>query len=126
MFRSLRMVKNSSMASLNVGEILKRMCDRGPDILDKLVKDMGSFLLTIYFIELNISMLIFVINSELEKLLNREVEELSGGELQRFAIATAAGKEADVYMFDEPTSYLDVRQRLEAAHLIRGLSNEHK
>ena len=70
--------------------------------------------------------MIFVINSELEKLLNREVDELSGGELQRFAIATAAGKEADVYIFDEPTSFLDVRQRLEAAHLIRELSNDDK
>ena len=54
------------------------------------------------------------------------MEELSGGELQRFAIATAAGKEADVYMFDEPSSYLDVRQRLEAARLIRELSNDNK
>ena len=54
------------------------------------------------------------------------MEELSGGELQRFAIATAAGKEADVYMFDEPSSFLDVRQRLEAARLIRELSNDNK
>ena len=38
------------MASLKVGEILKRMCDKGTDILDKLVKDMGSFLFNYYFI----------------------------------------------------------------------------
>lgn len=58
---------------------------------------------------------------ELSKLLDREVGQLSGGELQRFAIAIAAVRQADVYMFDEPSSYLDIRQRLSAAKVIRGL-----
>ena len=44
---------------------------------------------------------------------------LSGGELQRFAIAAVAVQVSDVYMFDEPSSYLDVKQRLTAAHMIR-------
>ena len=43
------------------------------------------------------------------------MENLSGGELQRFAIAAVAIQEANVYMIDEPSSYLDVRQRLKAA-----------
>lgn len=55
---------------------------------------------------------------ELEAALGRSMEELSGGELQRVAIAAAALKEADVYLFDEPSSYLDIRQRLNAARLI--------
>ena len=42
----------------------------------------------------------------------------AGGELQRFAIAVVAAQEADVYMIDEPSSYLDVRQRLKAAQVI--------
>jgi ATP-binding cassette subfamily E protein 1 len=46
---------------------------------------------------------------------------LSGGELQRFAIATVAVQIADVYMFDEPSSYLDVKQRLTAAAVIRDI-----
>lgn len=46
---------------------------------------------------------------------------LSGGELQRFAIAAVAVQNSDVYMFDEPSSYLDVKQRLTAAHMIRQL-----
>jgi ATP-binding cassette subfamily E protein 1 len=46
---------------------------------------------------------------------DRNVENLSGGELQRFAIAAVAIQEANVYMIDEPSSYLDVRQRLSAA-----------
>jgi translation initiation factor RLI1 len=45
---------------------------------------------------------------------DRNVENLSGGELQRFAIAAVAIQEANVYMIDEPSSYLDVRQRLKA------------
>lgn len=58
---------------------------------------------------------------ELSKLQDREVGQLSGGELQRFAIAIAAVRRADIYMFDEPSSYLDIRQRLAAAKVIRGL-----
>jgi ATP-binding cassette subfamily E protein 1 len=45
------------------------------------------------------------------------LQVLSGGELQRFSIAMIAVQQADVYMFDEPSSYLDVRQRLKAAHV---------
>ncbi len=41
----------------------------------------------------------------------------SGGELQRFAIAVVAAQQADIYMIDEPSSYLDVRQRLKAAQV---------
>ena len=58
---------------------------------------------------------------DLEQVLDRNVENLSGGELQRFAIAIVAAQEADVYMVDEPSSYLDVRQRLKAAEVIRSL-----
>jgi len=62
-------------------------------------------------------------NNELElaHLQERNVGDLSGGELQRFAIAVLCVQNADVYMFDEPSSYLDVRQRMHAAHVIRGL-----
>ncbi|CAB4255726.1 similar to Saccharomyces cerevisiae YDR091C RLI1 Essential iron-sulfur protein required for ribosome biogenesis and translation initiation and termination [Maudiozyma barnettii] len=58
---------------------------------------------------------------QLEPVLNREVANLSGGELQRFAIAMSCVQDADVYMFDEPSSYLDVKQRLNAAQIIRSL-----
>jgi len=58
---------------------------------------------------------------ELNKVLDREVSQLSGGELQRFAIAMSCIQRADVYMFDEPSSYLDIRQRLKAAQVIRQL-----
>lgn len=52
---------------------------------------------------------------------DREVDKLSGGELQRFAIGVVVVQKADVYMFDEPSSYLDVMQRLKAGRAIRSL-----
>lgn len=58
---------------------------------------------------------------ELNALQDREIGILSGGELQRFALALVCVQDADVYMFDEPSSYLDVKQRLTAARTIRGL-----
>ncbi|KAH6845233.1 P-loop containing nucleoside triphosphate hydrolase protein [Chaetomium sp. MPI-CAGE-AT-0009] len=58
---------------------------------------------------------------ELRHIYDRDVTLLSGGELQRFAIGTVCVQKADVYMFDEPSSYLDVKQRLSAARIIRSL-----
>ncbi len=63
---------------------------------------------------------------ELGGILDRKVEALSGGELQRLGIAAAALKDADLYYFDEPASHLDIYQRLNAARVIRNLANEGK
>ncbi|KAL4914149.1 ABC transporter family protein [Aspergillus aurantiobrunneus] len=60
-------------------------------------------------------------NLELRQVQNRDIDHLSGGELQRFAIGLVCVQKADVYMFDEPSSYLDVKQRLAAARSIRDL-----
>jgi|LauGreDrversion4_2_1035121.scaffolds.fasta_scaffold172162_1 ATP-binding cassette subfamily E protein 1 len=60
---------------------------------------------------------------DLFNLTERNINILSGGELQRFAIAFACCQKTEVYMFDEPTSYLDVKQRLKAADTIRSLSS---
>uniref|UniRef100_A0A8C2ZYK9 ATP-binding cassette sub-family E member 1 n=1 Tax=Cyclopterus lumpus TaxID=8103 RepID=A0A8C2ZYK9_CYCLU len=58
---------------------------------------------------------------DLSHLRERNVEDLSGGELQRFACAVVCIQRADIFMFDEPSSYLDVKQRLKAAMTIRSL-----
>lgn len=63
---------------------------------------------------------------ELEPFWDRHLDVLSGGELQRVAVAAAICREADVYLFDEPSSYLDVKQRLEVAKVIRSLKNDQK
>jgi len=58
---------------------------------------------------------------DIKKLLDRDIEHLSGGELQRVAIASTLLKDVDLYMFDEPSSFLDVKQRLKAGAQIRKL-----
>eukprot|EP00729_Bicosta_minor_P004972 gene4972-2431_t len=56
---------------------------------------------------------------DLTNIMDRQIQDLSGGELQRFACSIVAVQQADVYMFDEPSSYLDVKQRLKAGRMIR-------
>ena len=53
---------------------------------------------------------------------DQNLNELSGGELQRLAVAVSASKEADFYFFDEPSSYNDVFQRTGVARVIHGLA----
>lgn len=62
----------------------------------------------------------------LENVLDREIAQLSGGELQRLAVAVAAAKDADYYFFDEPSSYNDVYQRLALAKVMKELADEGK
>ncbi|MBN2517859.1 MAG: ribosome biogenesis/translation initiation ATPase RLI [Candidatus Altiarchaeota archaeon] len=63
---------------------------------------------------------------ELDGILDRNLRELSGGELQRAAIAECISRDADVYLLDEPSAYLDVEQRLIAAKAIRRLMENSK
>jgi ATP-binding cassette subfamily E protein 1 len=63
---------------------------------------------------------------ELKQIWDRPLEVLSGGELQRVAVAATMCRDSDVYLFDEPSSYLDVKQRLEVARAIRSLKDEQK
>jgi ATP-binding cassette subfamily E protein 1 len=55
----------------------------------------------------------------LDKLMDRNLDELSGGELQRVAIVACLLREADLYLLDEPSAHLDVEQRMEVARIIR-------
>jgi len=61
---------------------------------------------------------------DMQNSLNKKIDELSGGELQRFAVAACLLKEADIYLLDEPSSYLDVRERLNLAEVIRGIKEK--
>ncbi|GAG16465.1 unnamed protein product, partial [marine sediment metagenome] len=61
---------------------------------------------------------------EIEEILDNDIKKISGGELQRVAIAATVLKKANLYIFDEPTSYLDIKQRLKIAKFIRNLANE--
>ncbi len=63
---------------------------------------------------------------DLTEVLEHGIGELSGGELQRLAIAACSLKDADLYIFDEPTSYLDIRQRVKVSRFIRSLATPEK
>jgi ATP-binding cassette subfamily E protein 1 len=93
--------KIPKVVSGNVGELLEKVNERKK--LDKIAEQL-----------------------ELKQFWNRPLEVLSGGELQRVAVAATLCREADVYLFDEPSSYLDVKQRLEVAKAIRSLKNDQK
>ncbi|MEM2006391.1 MAG: ribosome biogenesis/translation initiation ATPase RLI [Sulfolobales archaeon] len=54
-----------------------------------------------------------------EPLMEKKISTLSGGELQKVAVIAALLRDADVYVFDEPASYLDVRERLRVSRAIR-------
>jgi len=84
-----------------VGELLKNVDERGK--LDLLAGEL-----------------------QLKTVWDRTLDVLSGGELQRVSIAATICREADVYLFDEPSSYLDVKQRLQAARAIRSLKKDEK
>ena len=77
-----------------VGELLKKADERG--VARDLATELG-----------------------LDKVWDRDVRQLSGGELQKLLVAAVLSKDADIYVFDEPSSYLDVRERIRVARLLR-------
>jgi ATP-binding cassette subfamily E protein 1 len=93
--------KIPKVVSGNVGELLEKVDER------KVLDDLAERL-------------------ELTQLWDRALNVLSGGELQRVAVVATMCREADVYLFDEPSSYLDVSQRLEVAKAIRSLKTAEK
>ncbi|MBT3836609.1 ribosome biogenesis/translation initiation ATPase RLI [Candidatus Woesearchaeota archaeon] len=61
---------------------------------------------------------------ELTNFLETHISKVSGGELQRVAIAACVLKEANLFLFDEPTSYLDIKQRINISKFIASLAKE--
>lgn len=62
---------------------------------------------------------------DLHEAIKRNMTDLSGGELQRVAIAATIMKDADIYFFDEPSSYLDIYQRIKVARIIESLAEKN-
>jgi len=58
------------------------------------------------------------------QIMDNDIKEISGGELQRVAIAASFLKKANLYIFDEPTSYLDIKQRMNVAKAIKNLCDD--
>jgi ATP-binding cassette, sub-family E, member 1 len=84
-----------------VSELLKKYDERG--VSDILIEELG-----------------------LKYSLDRDLSTLSGGELQRVAVAVAAAKDAEYYFFDEPSSFNDIYQRLAVGRVINKLAKEGK
>ncbi len=61
-------------------------------------------------------------NLGLSRLMDREISGLSGGELQRVAIAATAARDAEFYFFDEISPYLDIHQRINVARILQNLA----
>ncbi|MFC4990452.1 ribosome biogenesis/translation initiation ATPase RLI [Saliphagus infecundisoli] len=61
----------------------------------------------------------FVDTLDIRSILDRSLSDLSGGERQRVAIGETLSRTADLYLFDEPSSFLDIKQRLSVARTIR-------
>jgi len=55
-------------------------------------------------------------------LARRSIHELSGGEKQRVLIARALTQRAQIILLDEPTSFLDIRHKVEIFELISSLT----
>ena len=84
-----------------VSELLKKYDERG--VSDILIEELG-----------------------LKYSIDRDLSTLSGGELQRVAVAVAAAKDAEYYFFDEPSSFNDIYQRLAVGRVINNLAKEGK
>jgi len=63
---------------------------------------------------------------QLGRLLDQSAAELSGGELQRVAIAVCLSREADLYVLDEPSAHLDVEQRTLATRMVRRFAESNE
>ncbi len=82
-------------------ELLEQVNEKGDEEVDRIIEEL-----------------------QLEKILDHDINEVSGGELQRMAVAATVLKDANVYIFDEPTSYMDIKQRLSLSKFIRELADE--
>ncbi|MHA1210928.1 MAG: ribosome biogenesis/translation initiation ATPase RLI [Candidatus Heimdallarchaeota archaeon] len=59
----------------------------------------------------------------IEHLFDKQIADLSGGELQRVFIAACLTKRADLYLIDEPAAFLDVEERIKVARIIRNAAS---
>ena len=96
-----------SSFSMNVFDVV--MLGRRPHLTWRVgEQDMDSVSTTLQFLEL-------------EEFAFRRFDQLSGGERQRVIIAKAVAQDPNLFLFDEPTSDLDLKNQLQIMKKIRSI-----
>ncbi len=109
------------MERLNEGKISLSYKPQQVDLIPKQFSGTVKALLSKISNEKNMNLIAEKL--QLADVLENNISQISGGELQRVAIAAAVLKKANLFMFDEPTSYLDIKQRINVSKFIRDLAN---
>jgi ATP-binding cassette subfamily E protein 1 len=106
------------------GEVTVAVKPQNVDRLPKRVEGTVNDLLTKVDERNNLAEL--TVSLGIDHLLERKIQELSGGELQRMAICATMLRDVDVYFFDEPSSYLDIHERLRIVRIIQELATSKR
>jgi len=114
-----------------LGDYLKRVADKGvktsykPQYVDRIPKSYSGLVRGLLEkTDERGALQALVERLSISKLMDREISSLSGGELQRVAIAATAARNADFYFFDEISPYLDIYQRINVARILQALAQE--
>ena len=114
-----------------LGDYLKRVADKGvktsykPQYVDRIPKSYSGLVRGLLEkTDERGALQALVERLNISKLMDREISSLSGGELQRVAIAATAARNADFYFFDEISPYLDIYQRINVARILQALAQE--
>lgn len=62
----------------------------------------------------------------LEKLINKNIQQLSGEQRQKVYLAMVLAQDTDIVFLDEPTTYLDINHKLEILEIIKKLKQMGK
>lgn len=121
----------SRFAGSALGDYLKRVADKGiktaykPQYVDRIPKSYsGPVKGLLERTDERGALGELVDRLGLARLMDREIDSLSGGELQRVAIAATVAREADFYFFDEISPYLDIYQRINVARILQSLGEK--
>jgi len=66
----------------------------------------------------------YISHLELEKIENKQIDKLSDGQFQKVMIARALAQETPVILLDEPTAFLDVKNKLMIYNLLKKLTKD--
>lgn len=121
----------SRFAGSSLGDYLKRVAEKGvktsykPQYVDRIPKSYSGLVRGLLEkTDERGALADLVERLTIDKLMDREISSLSGGELQRVAIAATAARDANFYFFDEISPYLDIYQRINVARILQSLARE--